>query len=231
MYKFEADPQYHYSEAPQSNSLRWQVYYRDGDTFLPQTGRFMCKDYLNDVVARYHGKHVIAYGLNNHDMKLNDDGVWLRLYHVTDIDVFMHNIACCINAEKPDFPLTMEVVDGNILMFVPRYYFNQTYLISLVSYIIRISNGDKKFKNFEDALTSKHAQADRAIYDRGFTLAKSWKFDVPEEFQKYWTYYSAGYNSELDNYSGTTVHNCGVMAWCENMTAEQINQKEEENAL
>ena len=231
MYKFEADPVYHYSEAPQSNPLRWQVYYRDGDTFLPQTGRFMCKDYLNDVVARYHGKDVIAYGLNNANMKLNDEGVWLRLYSVTHPEVFMHNIACCINEVNPEFPLTMEVVDGNILMFVPRYYFNQTYLISLASFIIRISNGDKKFKGFEDALHSKHAQADRAIYGRGITLAESWKFDVPEEFQKYWSYYSVGYNSELDNYGGSTVHNCGVMAWVDGLTAEQIGQKEEENAL
>ena len=226
MYKFEPDFAYHYSEAPQANPLRWQVYYREGDTFTPQTGRFMCKDYLNDVAARYHGKDVIAYGLNNANMKLNDDGIWLRLYHVTKPDVFMHNIACCINEEKPDFPLTMEVVDDTILMFMPRYYFNQTYLTSLASYIIRISNGDKKFKSLQDALTSKAAQADRAICEQGIVAALSWRFDVPEEFQQYWTYYSATYNSLLDNYSGSAIHNCGVMAWTENMTTEQINQGE-----
>lgn len=231
MYKFEPDFEYHYNEAPQSNPLRWQVYYREEDTFTPQTGRFMCKDYLNDVAARYHGKDVIAYGLNNKNMKLNDAGIWLRLYHVTDPEVFMHNIEHCINEEKPNFPLTMEVVDGSILMFMPRYYFNQTYLTSLVSYVIRISNGVKKFNSFKDILTSKAAQADMAIYGKGITVALSWRFDVPEEFQKYWTYYNETYNSLLDNYTGSTVHNCGVMAWTEYMTTKQINQKEVENAL
>ena len=226
MYKFEADPVYYYNEAPQHNPLRWQFYYREGDKFIPQTGMFRCKDYLNDVCAKYNGKHVIAYGLNNKDMKLNDEGTWIVLRFVSHIDIFMPNIETCINNENPEYPLTMEVVDDKILMFIPRYYYNQTYLISLASYIIRISNTDIKFKSFDDALASKNAQADQAIYGKGITLALSWRFEVPEEFQKYYTYYSATYNSLLDNYSNSTVHNCGVMAWSENLTAEQINQKE-----
>lgn len=228
MYKFEADPVYHYSEAPQGNPLRWQLYYREENTFTPQTGRFMCKDYLNDVCAKYNGKDVIAYGLNNKNMKLNDEGTWIVLRFVQHPEVFMHNIEKCINEEvsDADMCLTMEVVDDKILMFIPRYYYNQTYLISLASYIIRISNTNVKFKSFDDALTSKNAQADRAIYGQGFALAKSWRFEVPEEFQQYYTYYSSTYNSVLDNYTGSTVHNCGVMAWVENLTAEQINQKE-----
>lgn len=227
MYKFEADPTGKYSEAPQSNPLRWQVLYRDGDTFIPQTLRFMCKDYLNDVVARYYGKDVSAYGLDNRSMKLNAEGVWLRLFNISNKEVFMHNIACCINAEKPDQPLTFEVVDDTLLVFVPRYYFNQTYLISLASYIIRISNSGMKFKGLDDALDSKNAQADRAIYGYGFTMAKGWRFDVPAEYQEFWSYYSPTYNSCLDNYGNTTIHNCGVMSWAEQMTdAQRKNEPE-----
>lgn len=223
MYEFKPDFHYHYSEAPQANPLRWQVFHREEDVFTPQTGRFMCKDYLNDVVARYYDTRVIAYGLDNNTMKLNDDGVWLRLYNVKHPEVLMHNIACCINEENPDHPLTMEMVDDTMLVFVPRYYFKQTYLISLVSYIIRISNGDKKFKGLTDALTSKNAQADRAISGNGIKLALAWRFSVPEEYQKYWSYYSKTYNSELNNYSNSTIHNCGVCSWAENMTEEQLN--------
>ena len=63
MYKFEADPVYHYSEAPQSNPLRWQLYYREENTFTPQTGQFRCKDYLNDVCAKYNGKNEASYAM------------------------------------------------------------------------------------------------------------------------------------------------------------------------
>lgn len=231
MYKFNDFDQYHYSEASQNNPIRWQVFTRNGDTFIPQTGKFMCKDYLNDVCAKYNGKNVYAYGLKNHDMKLNDDGIWLQLTGITKLEVLMHNIQCCINDENPEYPLTFEEYKGTILAFVPRYYFNQTYLVSLLSYIIRISNGDKKFKDFKDALTSKNCQADPAIYGKGIQLALSWGFSVPEEFQKYWSYYSDSFNSALDNYEGSTIHNCGVMAWSKDMTTKQIQQKEEEHAL
>jgi hypothetical protein len=228
MYSFKEFGPYHYNEMPQNNPIRWQVFTRTGDVFTPQTGKFMCKDYLNDVCAKYNGKNVYAYGLKNHDMVLNDDGIWLQLTGITEPEVFMHNLTCCINDENPEYPLTFEEYQGTMLVFVPRYYFNQTYLVSLLSYIIRISNGDKKFKSFKDALTSKACQADPALYGKGIQLALSWRFHVPEAFQKYWSYYTDTYNSVLDNYEGSTIHNNGIMAWSENMT---IEQKEEEHAL
>jgi hypothetical protein len=217
MYEFKPDPEVFYSEAPQDNPLRWQLLYREGDVFTPQTKQFRCKDYLNDVASKYAGTEVIAYGMNTNIMTLNPEGTWLRLFNIYDKEVFMANINTCINKENPEYPLTMEAVDDTILMFVPRYYYNQTYLISLVTYVIRISNRKTKFRSFTSAMSGKDAEQDRAIQGRGIKLALSWGYKVPEDYQKYVTYYKKDFNSLVGSYTGSTIHNCGVMAWCSDM--------------
>ena len=223
MYKFKEFGQYHYNEAPQSNSLRWQVFYRNGDVFTPQTGVFMCKDYLNDVCAKYNGKDVIAYGMNTKDMKLNDDGIWLKLYFIKNNKYFLDNIERCVNTENPEYPVSTEVLDNNtLLMFIPRYYFNSTYLISLLAFVIRVSNNTLKFKSLDDLLTRSNTIPENAIYGHGTKLAKEWKFKVPEEYQQYWSYYNNDFHSAMkDMYQGSTIHNNGAQSWAEGIHNEQ----------
>jgi hypothetical protein len=222
MYKFKEFSAYHYSEAPQSNPLRWQVFCRNGDVFTPQTGVFMCKDYLNDVCAVYNGANVIAYGMNTKGMKLNDDGIWLRLFFIKDNTTFLDNIEACVNAENPEHPVTMEVLDGSVLMFIPRYYFNQTYLISLLAFVIRVSNNATKFKSLDTLLTGSNKLNENAIYGHGTKLAQQWKFKVPEEYQQYWSYYNKEFNSAMkDMYGGSTIHNNGARSWAEGIHNEQ----------
>jgi len=230
MYKFKPDQlNVYYHEMPQANPLRWQAYYREGDTFYPQTNRFMCKDYLNDFAARYNNYDVVAYGLDNKKIKVNEDGLWLRLYNVYDTDVLMTNINTCINKENPDYPLTMEVVPETetkncVLVHIPRYYFNQTYLISVVSYVIRISNRLAKFRSFDTMLSSTDARSDRALLLNGMELFRGWKYTVPEAFQKYWLWHSESYNS-LNGLAtlghGSSIHNCGAETWAGGLSAAQ----------
>lgn len=222
MYKFEKDPSHAYHQSPQSNPLRWKVLYREEDTFYPQTAVFMCKDYLNDVVAKYHDWQVTAYGLNNEKMKLNDDGVWLLLSGIKDRDVFQHNLESCINKEVPDTPLQWEVIGTDILMFVPRFFFTNTYYISLLSYTIRVCNSMTKFKSFEELLNSPDRKADYAMTQGSANIAKRWGFNVPEELSKYWMYYTPTHNSDtLENMGhGSTIHNCGINSWTEGLTAK-----------
>jgi hypothetical protein len=222
MYKFNEFGQYHYNEASQSNPLRWQVFYREGDVFTPQTGVFMCKDYLNDVCAVYNGANVIAYGMNTKDMKLNDDGIWLRLFFIKDNKYFLDNIERCVNAENPEYPVYTEVVDNTMLMFIPRYYFNSTYLISLLAFAIRVSNNKLKFKSLDDLLTRSKDIPEKAINGHGTKLSQQWKFKVPEEYQQYWSYYNKEFNSAMeDMYTGSTIHNNGAQSWAEGIHNEQ----------
>lgn len=218
MYEFKADPQVHYNEAGQANPLRWQLLYREGDVFTPQTGQFKCKDYLNDIAAKYNGKDIYAYGMNTATMILNPEGTWLRLFNIMDKDVFMANINTCINKENPEHPLTMEVVDDTILLFVPRYYYNQTYLISLAAYVIRLSNRKAKFRSFESALQGTDAKADHAIQGKGIRFGLKWRYKVPEDYQKYYVYYNDRFNNLKNNCDNTMTHNCGVMTWCSYIT-------------
>ena len=225
MYTFKATPAHTCHQSPQNNSLRWQVLFRDGDVFYPQTAVFMCKDYLNDVVAKYHGWQVTAYGLNNNCLKLNEDGVWLLLTGIYNMDTFTKNLEVCVQNENPENPLTMEVINGTLLMFVPRFYFTSTYLISLLSYVIRVCNAQTLFKSYEALFKSTEARSDPACSGNGGKIALGWKFNIPEELSKYWIYYGSKHNS--DNLEpmghGPTIHNCGIMGWADNLSKELLN--------
>jgi len=133
-----------YSEIEQNNPLRWQFLFREGDTFTPQTSKFKCKDFLNDVVAWYQGKKLDIYGMRFGGYKFNEDGVWLRLYEVSSPEVFTSNIENTINVFFSDVPERQIYVEDlgekSMLMFVPKHFFESTYLISLASFLIRLSN-------------------------------------------------------------------------------------------
>jgi len=224
MYKFTPVPPHLYSESPQANPLRWQILLREGDTFHPQTRWFMCKDYLSDVVAQKHDWWVVAYGLDTRKMKFNTEGLYLLLKGIMDIPTFCSNVEACVNKESDADPLTMEEVDGNILMYVPEHYLQNTYLISAMSWVIRVSNCKVKFKDLDDLLKSPQAQADHAPSGHGKEMINGWRFSVPEEFQQYWLYYRDNLNSkvQLDTLMhGSSVHNCGVAAWASGLSAAQ----------
>ena len=56
-------PHTSYSEVPQTNVLRWTVLFNQGDgVFKPQTKEFKCKDFFNELVAKYHGHVLGCYG-------------------------------------------------------------------------------------------------------------------------------------------------------------------------
>jgi len=232
MYKFNKDPVVTYHQSPQRNPMKWQVLFREGDTFTPQSGQFQCKDYFNDVVAKYNNWKVIAYGFNNDKMQFNDEGVYVRLFNVTDREVLMHNIEAVINKEAPE-PLTLEEVDGTLLMLIPRRYFNSTYLVSAITYVIRVCANTTKFKSFEEMMKSKERQSEYSCDTYGQQILDGWRFEVPEEYQKYWLYYNEEMNSEVGLEKlghGTTIHNCGLNAWASGLSAEVRRNTEKEAA-
>jgi len=220
-YKFGEAVTAAYAEIPQVNPIRWEILFLDEtNTLIPQTGKFKCKDFLNDIVSARNGHAFSIYSFNSVAYKTNDDGVWFRLTEIKDYQQFKDNVDKVINVffDGKDEPLvTVDQIDKTTaLMFMPAHIFSSTYKISLCSYLVRLCNYGEAFVNFNEALESKAAQTDRAIQDLGKKLALSWKMEVPPEYSKYWYYAGADYNSEKQpKASSGIIHNNGVLNWAQ----------------
>lgn len=214
MYKFGAPVDYLLSESPQNNPLRWEVLFREDDTmFTPQTALFKCKDYFNDLVAKYHGVSVIVYGLNTEKIKLNDEGVYVRLHFLNDTDdVFTSNIELVINTNLR-MQLGTEVgleklSDTQALLFIPRKLFDSTWTMSLLTYLIRLCNYGKPYLCLQDLFNDKHLQEHNYLSP----FVKKWGFEVPDLLADYWYYNNDSYNSKANTTQGRVIHNNGIEA-------------------
>jgi hypothetical protein len=211
---------YFLTESPQNNPLRWVLLFRKDDTLVPQTAEFRCKDYLNDLVAKYHGQVFKVYGFDTEKININEEGCYFLLKNIVNEDKFISNISNVINAEvEEDKELLIEDLrEQGLVIFIPKYFFSNTYLISLVSYLIRVCNNNIEFKFFEQVWSSLERQTDTAIptYGDYESIIRKWKFTVPEDFYKYWYYYNKNYNSEVRpdvKDLGQIVHDNGVISW------------------
>jgi len=213
--KFGDSIPYNLTEAGQVNSLRWEMLFReeDGDTYTPQTAIFKCKDYFNDIVALYHGHTGRAYGLNTAKVKVNPEGLYLRLYYVDNKDdVFVNNLEKVLNTELAkslDVVVNLKPLDNNqFLLFLPRKLFDSTYYISLASYIIRLCNYGIAYESLE--ALSKAAKQEPEYF---CPTVKKWKFDIPEGLKEYWYYSSDGFDSKKEPTAPMTIiHNNGINA-------------------
>ena len=220
MYKFHGQVAYGLHEADQSNPLRWELLYRESeDTFRIQTAKFKCRDYLNDIVAKYHGTDFVIYGMDTKVFQLNDEGVYLRLTDITNRDILIENIDQCVNqteligVERVVIEPIQDTPDA--LLFIPRWFFNHTYRISLLSYIIRVSSLGEKFGSFDDIWKSAAHKSDAAISTNYAKTICKWKFNVPQSFRDYWFYAGQAYNSskKVESFWASVVHNNGVVNW------------------
>ena len=218
-YKFEKPTGQTYSEIGQPNPLRWEVLFRDGDTFVPKSGKLKCKDFFNDMVSKIvHGKDVSIYGWSTTPLQLNEDGVWLRLTSLNDGVVFEKNINTSINPKmKADLgvELTVELLDkSSAVLFIPMAIWKSTYLISLTSWLVRLANYGSELGEFDAALDGAQAKADGAIHSSGVQLVRKWGFKIPKDYQQYWYFCTKEYNSVKNpEPSVSMIHNNGVMSW------------------
>jgi hypothetical protein len=210
-----------YSEIGQDNPIRWEILYREDETtFTSQSGLIRCKDFFNELTRKYcSGQNSSIYRFDTKTIKLNDEGVYFRLHNITNMGVFEENLETTINVGlDSDFHVINERLnDTTSILFVPVYYFTSTYLTSLVSYVIRICNVNKKIGSFEDAVTNSK---DVAIKDDGKKLAIKWSFNIPEKYQDYWYYLGDDYNNKThETPDGVSmVHNNGVQSWSQYVT-------------
>lgn len=192
----------YYREVGQPNPLRWQLYFQREGELIPQTSLFKCKDFFNDIVGWYHGKTGEVYGMDTTTMQLNDYGVFVRLFFLKK--GFRHNIETVVNPLLQEKLLFVDVQEGEALTLLPRELFNNTFIISKVSHLIRLCNIDKEVSSFEE-LQQNHPFEDCTQLIPSLTL--------PEKYKVFWWFAGEGYNSLGSVFNMIWLHNNGYKSW------------------
>jgi len=205
-----------YIEGDQKNPLRWTLYKLEEDTLVPQTHQFRCKDYFNDIVGWYQGKHVMVYGMNTSTMSFNDFGVFVKLSNTTPefLDNFNTIIAPLL---KKDLDVELLFVPletaGEVLTLFPTSLFQNTFLISKLTLFIRCCNRDRKFTSQQDMLIQNIDWEEVC----GGNYRKALEDETllpPEKTRKYWYYAHPNVNSDHpESFYSSTLHDNGVVAW------------------
>lgn len=207
-------PEVSYMENHQANGIKFCILKAEGDgMFTPQAGWMKCKDFFNDVVARYHGIDFEIYRLNNETIEVADEGMHILLSNIVKQEVFQTNLNY-VNEWAAQFDLPpVTYTKGNHprgLLFVPRPYWNNTYIISLLFYLVRISNITMVIDNWVNHPTYSVDNPFGPLYNevmkRGFKapLDDVWYYGgkiVRERHEK---------QGVIDKYS---IHNSGCAQW------------------
>jgi len=215
-----------YGEVVQQNPIRWELLYKEEDTYIPQSAQFKCKDFFNDLVGWYKGVKVSIYSFDTNSMKLNDDGVWIRVHNIKWPMQWLTNVENVV--QKPleaalGVRLDITLLDlATYLIFIPKRVFESTYHISLLTYLIRVSNNDYLYETMEQVFTDNNGPAFFATKENSVPtgikakLARS-GFVLPEKFADCWYYADASYNSQKDTsvlqHYISILHNNGMCNW------------------
>lgn len=202
-----------YSEVSQINPIRWEICYFNGTSMKVQTGKFKCKDFFNDVVAKYHGTYFRIYGFDNEKLKLNDEGVYVRVTGIVNFAQFAENIELVINSVVEDKITVKKYYRKGALLFIPRWFFENTYKISLVTLLIRLCNYGVVYNSLEEAINSVELDCEGTITSGAKEYVRTRLFNVPDEYKKYWWYMSPVSNSDNPVGSVGWIHNNGVQGW------------------
>jgi hypothetical protein len=213
-------------ESPQKNPIRWRILKQQkDDQCSPQTSFFRCKDYFNDVVAAYRGKFFTEYGFNNKLIDLSDDKLLVQIKFLENKENYCATLNAAINPklEAEGLPkLVYDDVEGEtdtLVLFFDRKLFDNTYTISLLTYLLRIANQVDAHATYESLVTSMNAKTDRPFYIH-YDKVVSGKFQSPLN-EPFWWWTSANYNSKKqeDNCQGGWVHNNGCYSWMNGITS------------
>ena len=213
-------PHTSYSEVGQTNKLRWVCLHKDADgNFSEQSKEFKCKDFFNEIVAKYHGHILGCYGFTAEPIQTNDEGVWVELRYIANQDVYEKNIGSINKLCKRDGVPEIELIryGKGVVCLLPRAYFNDTYLISFLTYLMRVANVDVVV---EDPTWREHpTKSIDCPFASMFDVVMNRGFKTPKTAAK--AYYYAG---KAHNYSVkppvSYVHNCGVLQWSSHIKAE-----------
>lgn len=211
-----------YCEVGQVNPLRWKTLFREGDTFIDQSGWIKCKDFFNDTVAFFKEGSVFSIYSYDNNIKKNDEGVYFLLKNIADMPTFCSNLDVMNQQLKADlgchvglFPQPNEEKNQCIVL-IPNELWETTYRISMVTYIIRLSNYGYKYTDWNSiwsTMAPSHT-LDHAFSPAALKNAKQYGFKPLPGYEKYWWYCGEQYNSEvLKGQTGLTIHNNGCSSW------------------
>ena len=201
----------HYSEVPQVNPLHWETLFKEADgSFTPTSYVFKCKDFLNDIVAAYHKVFFTTYGFDN-NKPLNEEGVYFALsFTGKNLE---HNLALvndwCKETNRDGNEWCVSILGkapkNKVIIFVPRWVFDSTYLISIVSWLIRISSHDIAHESLKAMVTyNKDVYGDcpfRMYFDNMLKVG----INTPTK-KKYWVYVNGSELRQVDLQPRYTRH-------------------------
>lgn len=212
-----------YAEIPQTNKLRWINCFKEKDgTFSHESLVWKCKDFLNEIVRKYQGQNSSIYGYDAGSMRVNDDGVWHRLLYIENKEVFLKNLGSI--SKLPGY-VPIEIYDcekapqddkEGLMIFIPKYYFENTYRISVLTYLIRVSNVGQVIKDFTNhptkSIDNPSPNYHDAIIKRGFV----------EPVKNHWYYVGKAYTNLKAPANTLSVHNCGMDCWMRAATSDGL---------
>lgn len=201
-----------YGEVPQANPIRYALYHLDEkENWSAMSAWFKCRDFFNDLVAVYNKQKWTIHGFDFHNVKLNSYGVWVRLKALKA--GFVHNVSL-LKPQLDEIGVELNVVPfeddpTQALTLLPRKLFENTFLISKVTLMLRMCNVDKEFDTWEKLCENSteriYVDAKKEFHKRGLIL--------PEKFQTYWYYSHKNVNSSDKSHYAGVVHDCGFVQW------------------
>lgn len=214
-----------YHEVPQANPLRWQVMFREKDVLSSQADPMKCRDFFNDIVAKYAGNENISiYGFNTADMKFNKFGLYFLLTNIHNADQFIGNLERTLLPKlKAQLKGTLRIykVDNKrVVIRLPLVCLTKTFYMSLATIAVRLCNTNQDIQTWEELFDEKNPQfaVDNALRYAERTYARENGFELPEQLHQYWYWAGQDYNSKNGAKPITTVvHNNGIRNWVDYM--------------
>ncbi len=211
-----------YNQELQRNRLQWTILYKDGeDSFQKISGNFQCKDFFNDLVALKRGRKFSVYGFNNETITFNEEGLYVLLDNIMDMESFSRNtgiFAAKAQEQLGVAPHFTEVDQHTAIVLIPHKFFDLTYPISLLTWLIRISNYRVTFDSWGDIFKKAQTVGDLSHEIRDWYVAPValhlpvWGFVPPPEVQACWFFADYNCNSTTQpGVSPSVIHNNGFV--------------------
>lgn len=201
----------YYNEIPQSNPIRWAILHREDGCLSYQSALFKCKDFFNEFVSKYHGFDFRVYNFDAGKMKINEEGLYVRVSGLIDFTMFLKNIRS-INSlcEAKGYPPIImyeveDLKDDEAVLLIPRKYFDSTYSISWLTYFIRVSNVNMEITDWTKHPTKPVDNPFAKFFD------KAWEQGVTPPIDSW--FYAMKKNTTLKSPDSYTVHDNGVYNW------------------
>lgn len=212
-----------YIQNPQDNPIEWQVVAPRKGAWQAETGRFKCREFFNDFVAKKYKRKYTVYNMNNSPVRHRKDGVAVALFNIVDMEVFLANVEVIDDRLFADtgvrlsLVLDQEALATLIIGFPPKCWDN-TYIISMLTLALRECNCETEVSSWEDIFTDSYFKDQGWLWSSHIRArAAHWGFRLPENVKQYWWYLGTGENNEnCPRPSGHKLHMAGVNNWLRN---------------